>query len=219
MKNNITTKLPLTSEQIEQYYATINLYHFDIILKDCTELSAKQIINYIANTKMDCDLILDDADDTLITELIKEYVTTNRQVSIPVFNKIIINALESIIMNSKNPANKEFIENNFKLLHEVLDTLVNLKFAADIMIAGDEYDNTILKLEEKENNIGTNIISLRKEEEFWNLYVLLEFARNKLTYNKLFIEPCIKGYSMLYFLTTEKNPVGVAVRNLQEVKM
>jgi len=71
MKNNITTKLPLTSEQIEQYYATINLYHFDIILKDCTELSAKQIINYIANINMqNCHLILDDAPDEYVTELV-----------------------------------------------------------------------------------------------------------------------------------------------------
>jgi len=37
------------------------------------------------------------------------------------------------------------------------------------MIAGDEYDNDILKLEEATSEqVGTNIISLRHEEEFWN---------------------------------------------------
>ena len=98
-----------------------------------------------------------------------------------------------------------------------MNFLYNLKFATDIMIAGDEYDNDILKLEEETSEqVGTNIISLRHEEEFWNLFILLEFARTKLAFYKMFTETSIKGYSMIYFMVNEKNPVGVAVRNMQE---
>ena len=120
-------------------------------------------------------------------------------------------------MHTKNPVNKDFVEDNYELLNEVINVLYNLKFATDIMIAGDEYDNDILKLEEATSEqVGTNIISLRHEEEFWNLFILLEFARTKLAFYNMFTETSIKGYSMIYFMVNEKNPVGVAVRNMQE---
>lgn len=217
-KEQVVISLPLVGEQVDKYYMKIQNYDFYIIVKDSMTLTPKQFINYIANINMqNCHLILDDAPDEYVTELIKEYIKTNRQISIPIFNKIIINALEDTIMHTKNPINKDFVDNNFELLNEVINVLYNLKFATDIMIAGDEYDNDILKLEPASSEqVGTNIISLRHEEEFWNLFILLEFARTKLSYYKMFTETSIKGYSMIYFMVNEKNPVGIAVRNIQE---
>lgn len=214
-KETIITKLPLTEEQIEKYYTTIQQYFFKIKVSESTSLTPKQFINYIANANLKCDLILDNADEKFVTNIIKEYLTTNRQVSIPIINKIIINALEDIIMKTKNPINKEFVLENKELLIETINVLNNLKFAVEIMINGEEYDNEILNLQIKENNIiGTNIISLRNEEAFWNLYMLLEFTKNKkIEYYKDFVEPSIKGYSMLYFIVNEKNPIGIAVRS------
>lgn len=217
-KNIVAISIPLVGEEVDKYYMKTQDYHFRIIVNKSMTLTPKQFINYLANFNMKhFDLILDSAPDEYVTELIKEYIKTNRQVSIPIFNKIIINALEDIIMHTKNPVNKDFVDNNFELLNEVINVLYNLKFATDIMIAGDEYDNDILKLEPASSEqVGTNIISLRHEEEFWNLFILLEFARTKLNYYKMFTETSIKGYSMIYFMVNEKNPVGVAVRNMQE---
>lgn len=217
-KNIVAISIPLVGEEVDKYYMKTQDYHFRIIVNESMTLTPKQFINYLANFNMKYfDLILDSAPDEYVTELIKEYIKTNRQVSIPIFNKIIINALEDTIMHTKNPVNKDFVDNNFKLLNEVINVLYNLKFATDIMIAGDEYDNDILKLEPASSEqVGTNIISLRHEEEFWNLFILLEFARTKLAYYKMFTETSIKGYSMIYFMVNEKNPVGVAVRNMQE---
>lgn len=217
-KNIVYISLPLVGEEVDKYYMKTQDYDFRIIVNESMTLTPKQFINYIANINMKyCDLMLDNAPDEYVTELIKEYIRTNRQVSIPILNKIIINALEDTIMHTKNPINKDFVDNNFELLNEVINVLYNLKFATDIMIAGDEYDNDILKLEPASSEqVGTNIISLRHEEEFWNLFILLEFARTKLNYYKMFTETSIKGYSMIYFMVNEKNPVGVAVRNMQE---
>lgn len=217
-KEQVVISLPLVGEQVDKYYMKIQNYVFHIIVKDSMTLTPKQFINYIANINMqNCHLILDNAPDEYVTGLIKEYIKMNRQISIPILNQIIINALEDTIMHTKNPVNKDFVEYNYELLNEVINVLYNLKFATDIMIAGDEYDNDILKLEETTSEqVGTNIISLRHEEEFWNLFILLEFARTKLAFYKMFTETSIKGYSMIYFMVNEKNPVGVAVRNMQE---
>lgn len=217
-KNIVYISIPLVGEEVDKYYMKTQDYDFRIIVNESMTLTPKQFINYLANFNMKhFDLMLDSAPDEYITELIKEYIKTNRQISIPIFNKIIINALEDTIMHTKNPVNKDFVDNNFELLNEVINVLYNLKFATDIMIAGDEYDNDILKLEPTSSEqVGTNIISLRHEEEFWNLFMLLEFARTKLGYYKIFTETSIKGYSMIYFMVNEKNPVGVAVRNMQE---
>lgn len=217
-RNIVYISIPLVGEEVDKYYMKTQDYHFRIIVNESMTLTPKQFINYLANFNMKrFDLVLDSAPDEYITELIKEYIKTNRQISIPIFNKIIINALEDTIMHTKNPVNKDFIDNNFELLNEIINVLYNLKFATDIMIAGDEYDNKILKLEPvSSEQVGTNIISLRHEEEFWNLFILLEFARTKLGYYKMFTETSIKGYSMIYFMVNEKNPIGVAVRNMQE---
>lgn len=215
-KETIIIKLPLTEKEIEKYYLQNEKYFFKIKVKDSMELTPKQFINYIINIGLDCDLIINETPDTYITEIIKEYLMTNREVSIPILNKIIINALQDIIMKTEYPMNKDFIDNNKEFLLEVIDTLVNLKFATEIMIAGNIYDNEILKLEPVKNNIiGNNLISLRKDEAFWNLYMLLEFVEKKeIKYYKNFTELTLKGYSMLYFIVSEKNPIGIAVNTI-----
>ena len=219
-KETIIIKLPLTEKEIEKYYLQNEKYFFKIKVKDSMELTPKQFINYIINIGLDCDLIINETPDTYITEIIKEYLMTNREVSIPILNKIIINALQDIIMKTEYPMNKDFIDNNKEFLLEVIDTLVNLKFATEIMIAGDIYDNEILKLDPVENNIiGNNLISLRKDEAFWNLYMLLEFVEKKeIKYYKNFTELTLKGYSMLYFIVSEKNPIGIAVNTIKKNK-
>ena len=215
-KETIIIKLPLTEKEIEKYYLQNEKYFFKIKVKDSMELTPKQFINYIINIGLDCDLIINETPDTYITEIIKEYLMTNREVSIQILNKILINSLKDMIMKTEYPMNKSLIDNNKEFLLEVIDTLVNLKFATEIMIAGNIYDNEILKLEPVKNNIiGNNLISLRKDEAFWNLYMLLEFVEKKeIKYYKNFTELTLKGYSMLYFIVSEKNPIGIAVNTI-----
>ena len=90
----IEIKIPFTEEELDKYFDAIEDYIF-IVNVDESEYQGKALLNYIYNTSMQCDMKIKDYNEN-ISNLLIEYIQTDKLLSIPALNILWIDILKEI---------------------------------------------------------------------------------------------------------------------------
>ena len=153
----IEIKIPFTEEELDKYFDAIEDYIF-IVNVDESEYQGKALLNYIYNTSMQCDMKIKDYNEN-ISNLLIEYIQTDKLLSIPALNILWIDILKNLIdgaLPDENEQYKKFIvsfkDKHIDLVNELACILSSLKiFLMNVLVEED------IKAEDREiENIGNN---------------------------------------------------------------
>lgn len=211
----IRTPLPLTEEQLDEYFNDMNSYFFCIEV-DKTTLTAEQMINYIYNSNMNCDLNLHSYDQKL-EDLLIAYIKTNKLLSIEVLNDIWVNIVRCYIKPeySNNFSDKNLVDFTEKmiskykdLIEELVDVLYNLKYFLYIIKAFEkDKDENLETVEYK--LIGNNFISLRKAMSFYSIFIEFDEIKRPFRNYKNFTNFSYEGYNIHHYFYDEFSPFSL----------
>lgn len=211
MKTIVTT-LPLTDEQLDEYFDDIDQYYFGIDI-DNSELEAKNILNYIYNSGMKCDLQISKYSDKL-KQMLVHFITTDKFIHIPVLEDlwcaIIRYNLNKFSVNDTTLVTfiEDFFVENQDLIDELTNILFNLKFyLCNIKINEKETQDS---LENKHfDKVKNNIVSLRHSNVFWLLMMDYDHKDLELFNYTNFNSLSFEGRKIYYYFYNEFNPFTV----------
>lgn len=206
--NNIYTTIPLTEEELDKYFDNIENYIFIIDFKKI-KLNEESILNYIYNSRMKCTFENIEFNEKLENILIN-YISTNKIISIDILNNIWIKILYFKINNkidTKDNNEKEFIEKFTLKYSEYINELLSVLYCLKIFLINVIIRDKINAQEKTFNNIKNNFISLRNNDEFWLLLSSLDSLELEYYNYKNFDEPSFDGYKIAHYFYDEFTPL------------
>lgn len=215
-KEKVVTSLPLTDEQLDEYFDNIEDYKFFIDL-DTTDLNARSIINYIYNSNMDCDIAIGEVtpeNTEKLNALLLEYIKADKLVYIDLLSElwgsICLHIMYPTLESPEKEVNtfiSQFIEKHEDVAKEAANAIASLYYSALNMV--HENNNMETKEYPKKklsSNIGTNIISLRRSGNFWSFYMNIDDYKEDIFDYEDFSEFKYDGYGAAHYFFNEYSP-------------
>lgn len=207
MDNIVKISIPLSEENLDKYLENIKDYYFIIDVQN-SKYKNKQLLNYIYNCEMDCDLEIIDYNDE-IESLLLDYIKDNKLNSIPKLNFLWIEILAYVLKIDIQIDYMDFIEkfvkNNNFIIKELLSILKSLKLHL-FQLFFDE-TGTIENKEIKDNNfVGNNFVSLRNSSAFWIILEKLDKVDIEVFNYNFFNDYSFEGYKISYYFENNFNP-------------
>lgn len=204
----IATTIPLSENQLDEYFDSIEDFYFEIDL-DKSEYEGKTFINYLYNAGMNCDVKINTYGEKL-AELLKEYITTNKLISIPSLNKIWIDIICSYSSKIKfeNVEYNNFITKFINDQKELIDELITILFSLKIFLIAEAVEEHIVGEKSSSKNIQNNFISLRNDNDFWIMLEKIDTLNPKYYEYEEFKKPIYDGYEIAYYFFNDFNPIS-----------
>ena len=208
----INTSLPFSDEQLDEYFNNMDDYYFIIDINK-SNLNTNQLINYIYNSDMKCDIDMNEYTDKL-KEMLLSYIQTNKLINIRNLSELWCIIVEYKLDNSMLKDErllkfvKEFINENEELIDELINVLYNLSiFLCRIKTEHKDKDEN---LETKRYTlIKNNFISLRKSIYFYDIFSKF-FETDMKAYNyDNFTDNGFEGYKVHHYFYDEFSPFSV----------
>lgn len=211
MEKQVTISIPLSEEELDEYFDEIEDCSFLIDFDKC-QYTGKKMLNYIYNSGMFCELKLSSYDDKL-EELMVEYICFDRQVSIPVLNDL-WNIVLIRHLTGAQEGDKElltfvdsFIEKHMDIIEELV-VLLNSVMTQMLQLLNKE-DGVIEGAEKRQlKKISLNFITLRLGTDFWSVMAEVHKCEKAYNYNVL-SDFCYEGKRLSSIMMNEFNPFSV----------
>lgn len=214
-KPMVVTALPLSDEQLDEYFENIEDYMFFIDL-DPTELDARSTLNYIYNSGMTCDIKIDEVtpeNTEKLNALLLEYIKTDKFVYVDLLSELWGSiCLHILYPNLESPEQEvhtfvtQFIEKHRVLAEEVTEAIASLYYyLLSMMIDGTTEHNGYPKKKLSEG-IGSNIVNLRRSGNFWSFFMNINDYKGQVYNMEDFEELKYDGYSIAHCFFSEFSP-------------
>ena len=224
-KPMVVTALPLSDEQLDEYFENIEDYMFFIDL-DPTELDARSTLNYIYNSGMTCDIKIDEVtpeNTKKLNALLLEYIKTDKLVYIDLLSElwgsICLHIMFPDLVSPEQEVHTfvtQFIEKNKELATEVTEALASLYYCLlSMMIDGNTEQNGFPK-KKLSDSIGANFVNLRRSGNFWSFFMNINDYKGEVYNIEDFDEFKYDGFSISHFFFEEFSPFSSIAAMNQE---
>ncbi len=221
----VVTALPLSDEQLDEYFESIEDYMFFIDL-DPTELDARSMLNYIYNSGMESDIKINEVtpeNTEKLNALMLEYVKTDKLVYIPLLSDLWGSVcLHTMFTDLESPDAEvhafvtQFIEKHKELADEVTEAVASLYFfLLSMMIDGDTKQNGFPRKKLAEG-IGANLVNLRRSGNFWSFFMNINDYKGEIYNIENFEEFKYDGFTIAHYFLEEFSPFTSIVAMNQE---
>jgi len=215
-ENIIKTQIPFDDELLDKCLNDDDgsLY---VIEFDKSQYKDVRFLNYIYNLELKNFIVNFQNLSTELSDILIEYITINKILSVDIFNRIWINVLEKHLFNKHYDNEQydaflsEFINKNHNIIEELSIILCSLKSYLLQFTFNKNFDITkYLNNSEEFKQIGINLVSLRNSITFWNLFEELDNAKNiNIKKYKNFYNNSFEGYNIDKYFLKEFNPLGL----------
>lgn len=209
----VETTLPFSDDFLDEYLNNIKNYVFYIDI-DNSKIKGKNLLNYIYNSEMICDLKVDYNDN--LVELLLKYITSNKIIHIPVltdiWNKIILCSINKEKIHEETKDFQTFIikfqENHIEIINELIEILFSLKCKLYNNLGYNAFTGEY-KGYSTFNNVGINIIALKESPYFWRIFSDDNFNNIPLYNYTEFDKMIFNGATISYVFFNSFTPFGV----------
>lgn len=205
-------KLPLTDEELIKFVENQdNTFDIDIVND---EFDNKTSLIYISNLNIKCNCIFKDTKTKL--DFIKEYLLSNKIVSIENIEKMIVKIilfsigyqLQDFQADISEDECSEFILDNKDLMDKIitfLDSLVSYSISSYIKDEDKKKDFfKEYEIIDDKDYIGLNIVNILKYRDLYFYYVFKEVDK-QYNFVKQFNDYMFDGKNLFYYFNTENN--------------
>ena len=221
----VVVSLPLSEEDLDKYFEEIEDYMFFVEL-DKTELNAHSFLNYVYNSGMQCDIKIDEVtpeNTEKLNELMIEYIKTDKIVYIDLLSELWGSVCLHVMLPSLVSPEKEvhtfvtqFIEKHESLAKEATTAVVSMYYYLLGLII-DHNQRSGGYPNKKLENVGANIVSLRRSGNFWSVFMNIADYKGDVYNFEDFSSHKYEGYTISHFFFDEFSPFGaIAAMNQKE---
>ncbi len=202
--NILNVSAPIAIEDLKKYFTDKTTF-YKINYAE-SKLRGSKLITYLSNLDLPADIDLNVSNEE-IYELIKDYMNSPMLVNIDSLEFAVMSVLEEAKGLNKY-GHESFIKQNQELVDKWISKLDSLTIYNMFIINAEETKQFAesFPLDETQDIIGVNFISLLKHPEFYSLYRKIDQSKLKF-YKNYFNEYMFKGKNMYSFWATENNPL------------
>lgn len=212
--NIVETIAPISIDNLKKYFTDKTTF-FVINYKDST-LKGTKLLTYLSNLDVPCDINFKGCSKEECFDMLKDYLNTAMIVNISSLEQATINILHQV--KELVPVHdKEFIEQNKEILNKWVSKLESLSLYNMSIVKDDTFKEFVDSFEIDESNelIGVNFISLLKHKNFYSFYSNTDQKRLKF-YSHYFNDYMFKGKNMYSYWANENNPLFLLTYGIAE---
>jgi hypothetical protein len=202
--NILNVSAPIAIEDLKKYFTDKTTFY--VINYAESKLRGSKLITYLSNLDLPVDIDLNVNEEERY-ELIKDYMNSPMLVNIGSLEFAVMSVIEEAKGLNDN-GHKEFITQNKDLVDKWISKLDSLTLYNMFIINSEKMKDFVesFPLDETQEIVGVNFISLLKHPEFYSLYRKVDKQTLKF-YKNYFNEYMFKGKNMYSFWANPNNPL------------
>jgi hypothetical protein len=212
--NIVETTAPISIDNLKKYFSDKTTF-FVIDYKNST-LKGTKLLTYLSNLDVPCDINFKNCSETDCLGMIKDYLHTAMIVNILSLEKAVIGILHQA-KELVPVSNKQFVEQNKEILDKWISKLESLTLYNMYIVKDETFKEFVDSFEVDESNelIGVNFISLLKHKSFYSFYSNTDQKRLKF-YSRYFNDYMFKGKNMYSYWANENNTLFLLTYGVAE---
>lgn len=202
--NILNVSAPIAIEDLKKYFTDKTTF-YNVNYAE-SKLRGSKLITYLSNLDLPVDIQLNVSNEE-VYEFIKDYMNSPMLVNIETLEFAVISILEEA-KGLRYYGHETFIQQNQELVDKWISRLDSLTLYNMFIINSDETKQFAesFPLDDTQDIVGVNFISLLKHPEFFSFYHKIDQDKLKF-YKNYFNNYMFKGKNMYSFWATKSNPL------------